>query len=199
MSVGSGRLKNLLVTGTFSRPADNVAYAAGDHIANSTTAASVVPITFANATRVNKGTGRITGARCTVAPASGNVVITNFAFDLLLFRPATGIPFAAAGYPADNAALNITAAAYRQLIGQFKFLAANWRNQAGGLTAGTVAWQDVGPGVPVSATVVGRLAMPFSLAGLDTSSIIGVVQAQGAWTPTGIVNQFDFALDIEAD
>ena len=43
-----------------------------------------------------------------VTPASGNLVITALDFDLLLFRPNTNIPFADAGYPADNTALAVT-------------------------------------------------------------------------------------------
>lgn len=46
----------------FSRPADTTAYALGDLIANSTTAGSVAPISFALA-RQNGGSGRISNVR----------------------------------------------------------------------------------------------------------------------------------------
>ena len=51
------------VTASFIRPAQALAYADVDIIANSLTAASVVPITF----DVTGPSGRITGARCVVA------------------------------------------------------------------------------------------------------------------------------------
>jgi hypothetical protein len=172
-------------TATFSRPADNVAYATGDHIANSTTGASVVPMTFP----VTPTKGYITGCRAVVTPASANLVITALDFDLLLFRPATNIPFAAASFPADNAALTLTAAAYREFVGHFIFVNGAWRNPLGALTAGATGYQSV-------ATAV-RPRYHFDLTGQSTLGLIGVVQCKGAWTPTGIINQFDFTLDIE--
>lgn len=168
-------------TATFSRPADNTAYASGDIIANSTTAASVVPLTFG----MGVPRGALISAICVVTPASGNLVITALDFDLLLFRPNTGIPFAAGSYPADNAAMNITAAGFRDLVGVFNFSSSAWRNPAGTYTAGATGWQ-----VSVSAI---RPLIEFHT--LDTNNLIGVVQAKGAWTPTGIVNQFDFVLE----
>lgn len=172
------------VTATFSRPADNTAYASGDIIANSGTAASVVPLEFA----VDPRTGYLTGASCVVTPASGSLVITALDFDLVLFRPASSVPFAAAGYPADNAALAITAASYREIVGVFSFVNNAWRNPAGALTAGATGFQAVAPSV--------RARYPFNIQSLGRK-LIGVVQAKGAWTPTGIVNQFDFVLDTE--
>ena len=182
------------VTATFSRPADNTAYAAGDMIANSTTAASVVPITFTGAAGEAGGSGRLTGCRAVVAPASGNLVITALAFDLLIFRPATSIPFAAAGYPADNAALTVSAAAMRELVAVFSFSASAWRSPAGSTSvAGVAGYQAV-------ALNSARPYAPFDLHGLPTSAdLLGIVQAQAAWTPTGVVNQFDFTLDIEGN
>lgn len=173
------------LTATFSRPADNNAYQAGDHIANSTTGASVVPMTFS----LPRSSGRLTGCRCVIAPASGNVVITALKFDLLLFRPTTDIPFAAGSFPADNAAMAITAAAMRNLVGVFPFIATAWRNPAGALTAGASGFQWV---AHTPATV------RFNLTGLD-DELIGVVQAQDAWTPTGVVNRFDFYLEADLD
>lgn len=175
------------VTATFSRPADVTAYASGDNIANSTTAASVVPMTFTLAVP----TGRITGARCVVAPASGSLVITALDFDLLLFRPASDIPFAAGSFPADNAAMAITAAAMRQLVGVFAFANGAWRNPAGALTAGVAGVQAVAPSA--------RSSYPFDVTDQATDTLVGVVQAKGAWTPGAVVNQFDFALDVDLD
>lgn len=173
------------LTANFSRPADNTAYATGDAIANSGTAASVTPLTF---TLPADRRGRLTGARCTVTPASGNLVITALDFDLLLFRPAADIPFAAGSYIADNAQMSISAAAMREMIGVFTFANGAWRNPLGALTAGASGWQAV-------ATTT-RSNYPFDVGDLG-STILGVVQAKGSWTPTGIVNRFDFALDFE--
>lgn len=182
-----------VVASAYARPADNTAYTAGDIIGNSGTAASVIPITFANAARVTGAgaTGRVKGARCVVTPTSGNVVITAFDFDLLLFRPATSIPFAAAGYPADNAALTLTTAMYKELIGVVPFVNGAWRNPLGALTASTVGFQEVTPNV--------MSPLPFDFSDLTSASIIAVMQAKAAWTPTGVINTFDFTLFVEQD
>lgn len=180
------------VTATISRPAAAVAYEAGDIIANSGTASAVVPITF----NLPGKTGRITGCSCVVTPASGNLVITALDFNLLLFRPVASIPFAAAGYPADNTALAVTAAAFRECVAKFSFVNGAWTNPAGALTAGVTGYQ----------AVIATTSRPY--ASFDTrgdygtpqaDSLIGVIQVLAAWTPTGIVNRFDFALDLEMD
>ena len=177
------------VVATMSRPADNTAYAAGDAIANSGTGSLVVPLTFTT----TRNSGRITGCRCVVTPASSNLVITALDFDLLIFRPNTNIPFAAGSYPADNAAMAITSAAFIDLVGTFRFSATNWRNPAGTLTAGVVGYQS-------QALNSSRAIAPFNTDGLaGAGTLLGVVQVLSAWTPTGIVNQFDFALDVDLD
>lgn len=170
---------------TFSRPADNTAYQSGDAIANSTTGADVVPLTF---TLPNSRQGKLLGARCVVTPASSNLVITALDFDLLIFRPATDIPFAAGSFTADNAQMSITAAAMRELVGVFSFVNTAWRNPLGALTAGVTGFQAVAPAT--------RTSYPFNVGELG-ASLIGVVQAKAAWTPTGVVNRFDFELDCE--
>lgn len=175
------------LTATFARPADNTAYSAGDIVANSGTGNLVVPITFT----LGRDSGRITGCRCVVTPASANLVIAALDFDLLLFRSTASIPFAAAGYPADNTALAVSAAAFRDLVGTFRFSASNWRNPAGTLVAGITGYQAVTPNSS-------RMIEPFNISGLG-GTILGLVQVLSAWTPTGIVNQFDFALDCDLD
>lgn len=99
-----------LVTAQLVRPSHATTYTDGDLIANSQTAASVVPIEFT----MPAYTGRLTGARAVLEAASGTVVLPKF--DLLLFRPASNIPFTAGSYPADNDALEITAAAFREMV-----------------------------------------------------------------------------------
>jgi hypothetical protein len=53
----------VITSNTTTRPADTTAYAVGDLIANSTTAGSVTPFSFANATRVVAGSGEIQAVR----------------------------------------------------------------------------------------------------------------------------------------
>ncbi len=180
----TGLVQPVVLTATFSRPAEATAYAAGDNIANSGTGASVVPVTFKLPASTN---GQIIGCRAVVTPASSNLVITNLDFDLLLFRPVTDIPFAAGSFPADNAAMAITAAAFRELVATFSFVNTAWRNPAGGVTAGIAAAQFI---VPVGANAI------FSIAGLSSQALIGVVQARAAWDPTGVINRFDFGLNV---
>jgi hypothetical protein len=169
-------------TANFSRPADNTAYASGDAIANSGTGTAVVPLTFA----LDNPTGRIVGCSAVVTPESGNLVITALDFDVLIFRPVADIPFAAGSFIGDNAPMAITPAAMRELVGVFTFAAGAWRNQLGVLTAGTTGWQAVAP--------AGRTGYHFDT--LGTNTLVAVVQAKGAWTPTGVVNRFDIALDM---
>lgn len=179
----TGLVQPVVLTANFSRPADNVAYATGDAISNSLTLASVTPLTFLVPASTN---GQLLGCRAVVTPGSGSLVITALDFDLLIFRPVTNIPFAAGSFPADNTAMNITAASFRDLVATFSFVNSAWRNEAGAVTAGVTGTQAVAP-------VLANAA--FSIAGLSTQSLIGVVQARGAWTPTGVANRFDFALN----
>lgn len=172
---------------TMSKPSDATAYAAGDIIANSLTAASVVPLIFSP--QRDRAGGKLLGAKCTVKPASGNLVITAFDFDLLVFRADTDIPFAAAGYPADNGALTISEAAMKSLIASFSFVNGAWRNPAGGVTADAQGVQQVAPS--------GVSPMPFGLDGAATHALHGVLQAKAAWTPGAVVQAFTLELLIE--
>lgn len=180
------------VTASFSRPASATQYGAGDIIANSGTANLVVPLTF----KLPGKTGRVTGCSCVVTPASGSLVIVALDFNLLLFRPVASVPFAAAGYPADNAAMAITAAAFRECVAKFSFVNGAWTNPAGALTAGATGYQAV-------IATTSRTYPTFDTRGdygtAQDDALIGVVQAIGVWNPTGVVNQFDFALDLEMD
>jgi hypothetical protein len=179
------------VTATMVRAGDATQYSIGDLIGNTTTAASVVPITFANAARITNGSGRISGVRCTITAASGTIVLPKF--DLLIFRPATNIPFAAGSYPADNAALNISAAAMKELVAIFSFSDTAWRNQAGGSTA-------AGDHIYQAATIAsGRPYAPFNLGSLNSADLLGLLQAQNTWNPGNVANTFDIVLDTDND
>jgi hypothetical protein len=179
-------------TATMTTAADASAYAAGDLIANSLTAGSVVPLTFdVSRAGATINSGRVFSVRGVVTPASSNLVITALDFDLLLFRPETNIPFAAGSYPASNAALTVSAAMYRELIGIFRFYATGWRSPAGSVvTAGVTGYQRGTLSVPFA---------PYNLASMSGTTLLGLVQAQSAWAPGAIAQQFDFALDLDQD
>lgn len=70
-----------VVGGSFTRPADTTAYAAGDLVANSVTAGSVTPISVA-AARVNAGTGMIRRIRLTTSSPS----TTNASFRVHFYK-----------------------------------------------------------------------------------------------------------------
>lgn len=184
--MSTGLTQNVLLKANISRPADNTAYTAGDAISNSATQSAVVPLTFK--LPPPSSSGILTGCRCVVAPASSNLVITALDFNLLVFAPATDIPFAAGSYPADNTALAVTAAAMREMIATFTFANGAWLNPAGALTAGVAGTQAVAPVIA---------AARFNVA--PGATLIGILQATGSWTPTGIVNRFDFALNATLD
>lgn len=173
------------LTANFTRPASATQYTAGDHVANSETGASVTPMVFT----LPRTSGKVIGARCVIEPASGNLVITAADFDLLLLRPQTNIPFAAGSYPADNAALTLTAAIYREFVGSIRFSAGNWRNPLGALTASTAGYQ--------SSSFATRPYASFNLDGLSTVTLIGLIQVVAAWNPGNVANRFDITLDVE--
>jgi hypothetical protein len=177
------------LTATYTRAANATQYDIGDLIGNSTTAASVVPIEFDLSTW--SPYGRLSSIRCVVTAASGTIVLP--AFDLLLFRvSAASIPFTAGSYPADNAACNITSAAYQQCVAVFSFSASSWRNQAGGATA-------AGAHIYQRSRLASAAYAPFNIEGLSSQKLLGLMQAQNTWNPGNVAQQFDFALDADLD
>lgn len=74
------------VSATFTRPADTTAYASGDLVANSTTAGSVVPMSFTALPSLNYG-GRVKAAKV----AFSDTVLTNASFRLHLYN-ASPVP-----------------------------------------------------------------------------------------------------------
>lgn len=175
------------VLATYTRPGQATIYAAGDSVSDSQSAAAVLPVVF----ECPRQFGELYGARCVVTPASGNLVITAFAFDLLLFQPLTNIPFADGSYIVDNGALAVSAAAMKELVGVFSFAANAWRNPAGGVTAGAAGHQAVAP--------AGRTRYGFNLEKCATRRLLGLIQVQAAWDPGNVAQQFDFALDVRSD
>jgi hypothetical protein len=175
------------ITANFDKPADATQYTIGDIIGNSLTANLVVPITF---DLDGIESGRITGARCTITPASGNSVLTALDFDLLLFRPEANIPFAAAGYPADNGVLTVSPTAMRELVGVLRFSNGQWRGPLGTVAVGASNYQSAAPS--------SRPFFPFNVEDL-TDSLLGIVQVAAAWNPGNVANNFHFALDVDPD
>lgn len=72
-----------VASATLTRPADTTAYALGDLVANSTTAGSVVPTSFAVA-RQNGGSGRVNAIRL----FTSSTVLTNAQFRIHFYSAA---------------------------------------------------------------------------------------------------------------
>ena len=163
-----GLLRPFRAVATFSRPADAVAYAIGDLIANSTTAASVTPLSFTagrldSSSVLRNANVLITSVRI-IASSGAPAILPRFS----LYGLAG--PFALAAYPADNAALRgatgaLTTAALEleQIVGEV----TAWTQAASGL-----AYADIIPTVPLPVTT-------------DTAGLVrGLLEARNAATPT---------------
>lgn len=70
-----------VVSANFTRPADTTTYATGDLIANSTTAGSVVALSWSTAARISGGSGMVRRARLNKSTTS----LTNASFRLHLY------------------------------------------------------------------------------------------------------------------
>jgi hypothetical protein len=78
---------------SFTRPADTTAYASGDLVANSTTAASVVAISFTGAARVAAGAGIVVTAsifKSTTTTSNALFRLHLFSADAVASAPANG-------------------------------------------------------------------------------------------------------------
>jgi len=187
----SGRTPRL--TSTFTRAASATQYAVGDALTNTETAANSVPMTFNIAPESNSG--RVVGGRMVVAAASGTVVLTGLAVDLYLFRPSTDIPFASGSYPADNAAVNLTAAAMRECLGILRFNNSSWLNNVGtNAAAGSFLYQG-----SAITTLNSRPFAPFNIFNLTPNAIRGVCVMRDTWNPGNVAQQIDVALDVDLD
>lgn len=188
--------KLIRITSSFVRPADATPYTAGDEISNHATAGSVVRPTFdlSGFTR-----GRILRAGVSVTPASGNVVITAFNFNLLLFKTPSAP--AAVG---DNVTHPITAAQRATAIGHFLFDDGGWVNPLGAFTAAASAWQHVPDTLNLPTATPAYVhsdGANFDFTGqtLAQRELTAVFQALAAWTPLAVANTFGIVLDIEAE
>lgn len=150
-------------TATFARPADTTAYTTLDLIANSTTAASVVPLSF---TLLGLGNDRPVSIRRARIVLDGTVV-TNSTFRLWLFKTLPTV--ATAG---DNSALASDVSGAAGFIGT--------------MTNGTACLGMVDGICGVMTPEFGSEINAFPVAG--TSTLYGLLQAVGAYTPTSAEN-----------
>lgn len=162
-----------------TRPSDANAYAIGDAIANSTTAASVVPLQFTVARAVG-GTGRVNGAQLMVDSAT--------AFGAIRLHLFSTTPFAAAGFQADNAALALTYTALKT-----GSAGAN-PNYIGYIDFQTFAAQSASA---TSNGVCDLTELNFTCAAAS-QVIFGLLEARAVFTPAN-GGKFDVSLDIIQD
>lgn len=152
---------------SFTRPANTTQYASGDLVANSATAASVVPLKFGL-----NGSGRsgiIRGARLY---KSSNTV-TAASFTVYLFAGDPGVPT-----NGDNGAFVVASAA--------NFLDSIAIDlSSGGLAGGTTGAQKRSA----------SLAIPFCFPGLN-DKIYALIAAAGTYTPAS-AESFKLTLEIE--
>lgn len=146
---------------TFARPGDTTAYTAGDLVANSTTAASVVPLNFRFRPMSAK---QLQIRRFRLIKSSTG--LTNPAFRLWLFTVAP--TFATAG---DNGAIASDVSGAAGFLGQLAITAM-------------VAMVDgaVGDGIPVAGT---ELIWDDKIGSDATGhlSLYGILEATGAYAP----------------
>jgi hypothetical protein len=155
-----------IVSVNFTRPADTTAYASGDLVANSTTAGSVVPMTFA-VTRASGGTGAIVRARLKKTTTG----VTNAAFRVHLHKNA---PTYSNG---DNGAWLTTESLY---LGSFD------------ITMDRV-FSDGAKGIGIPVTGNGQPILFDAATG--SQNIYAEIEARGAYTP-GNAEVFTLTLEV---
>jgi hypothetical protein len=143
-------------TANFTRPSNTTAYAVGQLVANSVTAASVVPMQFTVA-RANGGTFNITGARLNKSGTS----VTNAAFRIHLFTVTPTI--ATTG---DGGTFTSVVSGFASYLGYIDILFMQ-----------ALADGASGSGVPGTRLVI------EGVCGGSTQLIYGLIEARGAYTP----------------
>lgn len=166
--------ESAVVVGTLTRPADTIAYAVGDLVANSTTAASVAAITLA-AARVNGGTGLIRRVRL----STNHVGLSGAdSFRVHLFRndpaPSSGIA------NGDNGAFSVNGVAAIHLGHADVTLDRVFRDGAKGI------------GTPA---VGGDILFD---AGAGTTAIFALIEARSGYVPAS-GETFTVALEVLRD
>lgn len=145
----------VIASANFTRPADAVAYSINDMVANSTTAASVVPMSFTVA-RINAGTFSIIRARLSTTHTG---LSGSENFRLYLFQSS---PTISSG---DNAQMSVAGRA-AGFIGAFEITMGQVFNDGAKGAAGPVAGSQV-----------------IGAAAGGSQVIYGVLQALNAYTP----------------
>lgn len=149
----------IVLSASFTRPANTTAYAAGDLVANNTTAGSVIPLSWANATRVSGDCLRIERVRIEKSGTS----LTNASFRLHLFE---SIPTPTVG---DNGVYNSSGT-----------LATNNALSMAGTFPVTMIWaaSDGAMGIGTPTTGMGATISPTS-----GRTIYGLLEVTAAYTP----------------
>ena len=154
----------------FTRPNDTTAYAIGDLIANSTTAGSVTPMSFANVARVAAGAASIIKARLSKTGTG----ITGASFLLHLYGASPTVT------NGDNGAwLSTQAATY---LGGFEFGLANAKVFSDG----------------VSINGITQTGYPVTVDLASGTTIYGLLEARGAYAPTA-QEVFTITLEVEQE
>jgi hypothetical protein len=147
------------LSASFTRPADTTAYAAGDLVANSTTAGSVVPLSFTSAVRTAGDCVRIERARV----SKNSTGLTNASFLLHLFESS---PTVSVG---DNGVFNnVNVLATNNVLNYVGSIAVIISNS--GSDGAT------GAGVP-------SIGSAITISPTSGTTIFGLVQASAAYTP----------------
>lgn len=150
---GRAAFPAVITSSTLTRPADTTAYASGDLVANSTTAGSVVALSFASGVLAEGGCVRIERARLYKSGTS----TTNASFRLHLFNAApTGIA------NGDNGAWSTNRAGY---IGAFDVTIDR-------------AFVDGAQGSGISLT-----GSPMTATIPSGTTLYGLLEARAAYTP----------------
>lgn len=146
--------KTLVIGATqFTRPADTTAYASGDLVANSTTAGSVVALSFANVTLQTGYKARIKR----IGLKSSGTAVTNGSFRIHLFDGGT-VPTVANG---DNGAIAIAT----NIVGYLGSMDIAY-TLAG--AAGAMGWSAAGE---------------INFSSVSSKNLSGLIEARGAYTP----------------
>jgi hypothetical protein len=153
---------------SFTRPANTTAYASGDLVANDTTAASVVPLSW-GIEGMQGCSGIIRGVRF----YKSSTTVTAASFRVHLFTASPGVPT-----NGDNGALAVASAA--------DFLDTVAVDCSSGAFVGTAGVKERSAAV----------AIPFKLATL-TEKLYGLIDVQGAYAPAS-GETFTVTLELES-
>lgn len=162
MGIRRADLQPLVVSASFTRPADTTAYASGDLVANNTTATSVTPLTFAFP--VDSTPGNQTAAadksillikRVGLSKSGTNVTNATFRVHLFSQNPAATSPVGITN--GDNGIFSIAKAGY---LGYVEFASMNAMKD--GAAKHELADDMMSP---------------------EETSLFGFIEARGAYTP----------------